>query len=217
MLKAVIFDLDGVIIDSEPFHWEVNKKIFRDLGIDVSPEEYQNYIGVSNTNMWAELKKKHRLPQSVKQLVALQVSGNIDFMQREDFKPIDGVLALIHDLSMENISLGLAYSSPYTVINIVLSAFGIKRFFDAIVSGEDFQNGKPAPDIFLKAAELLNVSPGCCVVIEDSAHGASAAMAAGMKCIGLASGNSGGQNLTKANLIIRSLRDLTVQGIRALV
>jgi beta-phosphoglucomutase family hydrolase len=216
MLKAVIFDLDGVIIDSEPFHWEVNKKIFRDLGIDISSEAYGNYIGVSNTNMWTELKEKHRLPQSVNQLTALQVSGNIDFMQRQDIKPIDGVLALIDNLSRENVAIGLASSSPYTVINIVLSAFGIKRSFDAIVSGEDFQNGKPAPDIFLKAAELLNVSPQCCVVIEDSAHGVAAALAAGMKCIGLAGDNSGGQDLTKATLIVGSLRNLTIEGIRAL-
>jgi HAD superfamily hydrolase (TIGR01509 family) len=215
MVKAVIFDMDGVIIDSEPFHWDVNKIIFKDLGIDVSFTEYQNYIGVSNTNMWTDLKNRHSLPQTVKQLVAMQVSGNIEFMKREQFEPINGGVALIQDLEKYGIAIALASSSPYNVINIVLDKFGIKSYFSAIVSGEDFLKGKPAPDIFIKAAELLNVSPKDCVVIEDATHGVAAAKAAGMKCIGFANKNSGNQDLTKADLIVTSMSAICVQNISA--
>jgi beta-phosphoglucomutase family hydrolase len=216
MLKAVIFDMDGVIIDSEPFHWKVNKKIFRDLDIRVSVEEYQNYIGVSNTDMWTDLKKKFRLPHAVDQLVAMQVGGNVEFMEQEHFEPIDGVVALIRNLEKNAVAMALASSSPHKIITMVLDKFAIKSSFSIIVSGEDFKKGKPAPDIFLKAAELLFVSPKDCVVIEDAAHGVAAAKAAGMKCVGFANGNSGNQDLGKADLIVSALNALTLENITAL-
>jgi HAD superfamily hydrolase (TIGR01509 family) len=213
MLKAVIFDMDGVIIDSEPFHWEVNKKIFRALGIEVPEKEYGNYIGVSNVNMWTEIRKKHGLPQPVEQLVNMQVSGNIDFMKREHFDPIDGVVDFIVDLKSRNTALAIASSSPNIIIGMVLNGFGIKKYFDAIVSGEDFEKGKPAPDIFLKAASLLKISPGQCIVIEDSTHGVDAAMAAGMKCLGFSNKNSLNQNLKNADYVFKTFRELSVNAI----
>jgi HAD superfamily hydrolase (TIGR01509 family) len=213
MLKAVIFDMDGVIIDSEPFHWEVNKKNFYTLGIEVPEKEYENYIGVSNVNMWTEIKKKHGLLQPVEQLVNMQVSGNIDFMKRERFDPIDGVIDFIVELKSRNTALAIASSSPNIIIGMVLNGFGIKKYFDVIVSGEDFENGKPAPDIFLKAASLLKISPEQCIVIEDSTHGVDAARAAGMKCLGFSNKNSLNQDLKNADSVFKTFRDLSVKAI----
>jgi HAD superfamily hydrolase (TIGR01509 family) len=213
MMKAVIFDMDGVIIDSEPFHLEVNRKIFRQLGISVTTEEYDTYIGVSNTNMWTAIKSRHGLVQPVKELVDMQVTGNIGYMKKERIYPVVGVVDFIKELDSMNIKIALASSSPYSVIDIVLDTFGIKKFFNAIVSGEDFIKGKPAPDIFLKAAKLLSIKPEDCVVIEDSSCGVSAAKAAGMTCYALRNPNSGNQDLSPADMVFGRFVDIDVQHI----
>ena len=216
MLKAAIFDMDGVIIDSEPFHWEVNKKIFKILGIRASKKDYKKYIGTSNTNMWTDLKSRYKLPQSIKKLVAMQGSGNVDFLRENQFGPIEGITELLFDLKKNNIVIALASSSPSIAIHLVLKKFNFKNFFSVVVSGEDFKKSKPAPDIFLKTAKLMHALPARCVVIEDSTHGVFAARAAGMKSIGFANKNSWDQDLSQADLIVDDIRKLNVERIRAL-
>ena len=216
MVKAVLFDMDGVIVDSEPFHWEVNRRIFKTLGINVSDEEYCRYIGVSNAAMWTSIKRNHGLAQAVGQLVEMQVSGNIDFMKNERVDPVEGVIDLVVGLKMKGLLLAVASSSPNRIIEMVLEKFDLRRFFDGIVSGEDVKNGKPAPDIFLAAAAMLKVLPEWCVVIEDATHGVEAAKAAGMKCIGLRSIHSPGQQLGKADLVVSDLKALAVSDVLSL-
>lgn len=209
--------MDGVIIDSEPFHWEVNKRIFNELGVTVSEAEYQQYIGTSNTDMWTTIKKRHCLGQTVAQLVAMQVDGNIDHMTTEPLLRVKGVVELIRALHSSGVPLALASSSPYRIIDIVLSAFDIRGCFDAVISGEDFKQGKPAPDIFLKASELLGVSPQSCVVIEDSTNGVLASEKAGMHSVGFINKNSGMQNLDKADFAINCFTGLSIQKLHDLV
>jgi HAD superfamily hydrolase (TIGR01509 family) len=208
--------MDGVIIDSEPFHYEVNKRLFASLGITVSTEEYEGFIGVSNTAMWTAIKAKHGLVYPVNDLVALQVDGNIDFMKNGRVDAVAGVLDLINNLKREGFLLGLASSSPYTIIEMVLKRFSIRTAFDCVVSGEDFKNGKPAPDIFLKTADLLNVPPAQCVVIEDATHGVAAAKAARMKCVGFSNPNSPGQDFALADVVVSEINKLSVQQIRSM-
>jgi beta-phosphoglucomutase family hydrolase len=202
MIKAVIFDMDGVIVDSEPFHWEVNKSLFSALGINVSEEYYRRFIGVSNTTMWTELKQTFGLALPVNELTDMQERGNIVFMRTNPVLPVPGVLDFINKLRKAQLPLALASSSPYSMIDIVLSSLRLTESFKVIVSGEDFKNGKPAPDIFLKTAMLLELTPQECLVIEDSMHGVHAAKAANMKCIGFANKNSGGQDLRQADVVI---------------
>jgi len=216
MFKAAIFDMDGVIIDSEPFHWDVNKKIFSDLGIKVSQGEYRRYIGSSNTNMWTDLKKRYGLSQPLEALVNMQGSGNIDFLRENPFDPIPGISELIQDLKKNGKAIGLASSSPHVAIDIVLKKFAFESYFSVVVSGEDFKNSKPAPDIFLKAARLLNMPADECVVIEDASHGVAAAKAAGMKCVGFENKNSWGQDLSGADLIVDDIKKLNTQRIQTL-
>jgi HAD superfamily hydrolase (TIGR01509 family) len=216
MLKAVIFDVDGVIIDSEPFHWEVNKKIFKILGIRVSKKDYKKYIGTSNTNMWTDLKTRYNLPQSLQKLVEMQGSGNVDFLRENQFGPTEGITELLAELEKNSVNIALASSSPIVAIAIVLKKFHFEKTFSVVVSGEAFKKSKPAPDIFLKTAELLRVSPVQCAVIEDSTHGIAAARAAGMKAIGFANKNSWDQDLSRADLIVDDLRKLNVERIGTL-
>ena len=218
MLKAVIFDMDGVLIDSEPFHLVVNERIFADLGINLSEDEYHGFIGTTHKDMWSTIKKRYNLPQSVPELVNMQVSGNIGYIKNEEIEPIKikGITDLLSKIAGENIKIGIASSSPTEVIKLVINKLGISNYFAAIVGGEEIKEGKPSPDIFLKAAKRLNSNPSDCIVIEDSKNGVLAAKAAGMKCVGFKNPNSGNQDLRKADLIIENYDSLDINTLRNL-
>ena len=206
--RAVIFDLDGVIIDSEPFHWNVNKKLFAALGFAVSPAEYSEFIGVSNTRMWTVLKRRYSLSPEVPQLVRGQVDGNLAFLKKHAMTPMPGLAGLLRSLSSRGLKTAIASSSPREYIDLAVKKIGMVNDFPIRVSGEDFLNGKPHPDIFLKTAELLGEPPARCLVIEDAMHGVAAAKAAGMACVGLAGGQSGNQDLSRADAIVAGLADI---------
>jgi beta-phosphoglucomutase family hydrolase len=216
MLKAVIFDMDGVLIDSEPFHLVVNEKIFANLGINLGEEEYHGFIGTTHKDMWSTIKKRYNLPQSVPELVNMQVSGNINYIKNEKIEEIKGISDLLSKIALENIKIGIASSSPTEVIELVINKLGISNYFSAIVGGEEIKKGKPSPDIFLKAAKRLDAKPSDCTVIEDSKNGVLAAKAAGMKCVGFKNPNSGNQDLRKADLIADKYDSLNVSTLKDL-
>lgn len=216
MLKAVIFDMDGVIIDSEPLHYEVNQQIFENYGLNISEQEYSSFIGISNQQMWTTIKAKYQISLTVSALVELQQKGNLDYLKNSDEKPMPGILKLLNDLQIHRVKIGLASSSPREYIDLVLKKFAMASFFQVVVSGEDVKNSKPAPDIFLQASKLINTKPEDCLVIEDSNHGVISAKSAGMKCIGFRNKNSGNQDLSKADLIIDKLDDLNIDCLKKL-
>lgn len=214
MLQAVIFDMDGVIIDSEPFHLEVNRQIYSELGIDFCEEEYAGYVGVSNEEMWADIKKKHALPHPVSQLKEMQISRDIKHIRSGQEKPIPGVTGLLQDICDKGFPVALASSSSMQLIELITESFGIRKYFTAVVSGENMERGKPEPDIFLHTARLLKVPPESCVVIEDSKNGVTAAIVAGMKCIGFSNPNSANQDISQADLVVDNLTGLSVEVLR---
>jgi HAD superfamily hydrolase (TIGR01509 family) len=166
--------------------------------------------------MWSKLKEKYRLPQKVAELVNMQLSGNIEFIKNENIGAIKGVIDLLSLIKEENIKIGIASSSPEEVIELVINKLGISDYFSAIVSGEGLKKGKPAPDIFLKTARFLDTEPSNCVVIEDSEKGVNAAKAAGMKCIGFRNQNTGGQDLSNADLIVDNYNSIKISTLRDL-
>lgn len=216
MLKAVIFDMDGVIIDSEPFHLIICREIFKNLSIPFCEEEYNSYIGVSNTSMWTTLKDKYGLKETVDELSMFQTNAGMKYIKENEIEPIPGILDLLDELGGSGIKIALASSSSMEGIKMVLEKFKITQYFQAVVSGEDLERGKPAPDIFLKAAGMLQVEPEYCTVIEDSHNGVTAAKAAGMKCVGYQNPSSGDQDLRAADLILNSLKGLNQNMIKEL-
>ena len=125
-----------------------------------------------------------------------------------DLQPIKGIPELLANLKKDGIAIGLASSSEKAFIEMVLEELGIRGYFQAVVSGEEVERSKPEPEIFLRAAELLNVDPADCLVLEDSRHGVEAAKRAGMKCIGYQNPNSGPQDLSRADKIVHTLENL---------
>lgn len=212
MKQCVIFDMDGVIIDSEPIHMECEKRIFNLLGITVSDEEHNALIGATDETMWSSLGKLHNLPLTVAEAIRLKKSIYLEYLMREtSIEPLPGVTQLIVNLHKHGFFLTVASSSPHEQIDFILKKFELKRYFHAIVSGEDVVAGKPHPEIFLKAADMLGVTSDSCIVIEDSHNGVTAAKRAGMKCIGFINPNSGDQDLSKADMIVNSLKNFSVK------
>jgi len=217
MFRAVIFDMDGVILDSQPYHFAVEEKIFREKGLAVSTEESHSFVGMAGDLMWSYVKNRYGLKESIAELMAFDNSVRIDyFSSLENVRPMPGIMELLEDLRGNAVKIALASSSSAEVIDIFNSKLGIRHYFQQIVSGDFVEKGKPAPDIFIHTARALQEPAGACVVIEDSANGVKAAKAAGMKCIGFVSPNSGAQDLSLADMMIDDFTKITVSSIKAL-
>lgn len=211
MKRCVIFDMDGVIIDSEPIHQECERQIFKILEINVSDEQHNALVGTTDEIMWSQIGNLYELPITVPEIIQLKKSLYIEYLKKEAYlRPIPYIPELIVDLCKNNFLLVLASSSPHEQINYILENLRIRHYFHATISGEDVKKGKPHPEIFLKAAESVGIEPELCVVIEDSYNGVTAAKSANMKCIAYKNPNSGDQDLSKADVVVRSLAEITV-------
>lgn len=217
MLKAVLFDMDGVIIDSEPYHYQVEMSVMRDLGLSVSREEYLSWAGTTSRTMYGLLKERHGLKPSVEELYTLNQERYMAYLRSlPELSTVPGALGLIRRLSAAGLPLALASSSPLPQIRYVLDRLELTALFPVVASGDEVPGGKPEPDIFLLAARRLRLPPESCLVIEDSTHGVRAARRAGMRCVGLDNPNSAGQDLAEADLVVGSLEEITMEGLQAL-
>jgi HAD superfamily hydrolase (TIGR01509 family) len=209
---CVIFDMDGVIIDSEPIHQKCEKIIFQTLNIRISKEEHDTYIGSTDEMMWLQIACKHRLSINIADIIRLKKSIYLEQLKkRMHLKPIQYVKQLITELHKKGFLLVIASSSPHEQINYILEKTGLKHLFHFIISGDDVERGKPNPDIFLKASSLAGVEPQSCIVIEDSNNGIIAAKRANMKCIAFMNPNSGEQDLNQADIIIESFKNFPLE------
>ncbi|MCF7709199.1 MAG: HAD family phosphatase [Verrucomicrobia bacterium] len=183
-IKAIIFDMDGVIIDSEPRHERAFMTLFEQLGYGENHGiDFPLYYGRSDAALLNDFIEKHDPGRSVTELSNRKRRILIDLLQSE--QPLfDDIPALIENLR-PHFRLGLASGSPYEVIDAVLAIGNLRRFFDSIVSVEHVPNPKPAPDVFLPAAQRLGTAPEDCCVIEDSPAGVEAAVSAGMQVVAI--------------------------------
>ena len=183
-LRAVIFDMDGVIIDSEPLHEQAFLDVFDEMGYgQTHGVHFPDYYGRSDEALWEDFVRRHRPPQPFTALMAMKRRRLIDLIRRD--RPIFvGLPDLVAKLAAR-FPLAVASGSPHPVIDEVLAMEGLHRFFSTVVSVTDVGRPKPAPDVFLRAAELLGMAPGECCVIEDSAVGVTSARSAGMRAIAI--------------------------------
>jgi beta-phosphoglucomutase family hydrolase len=211
MIRAVIFDLDGVIVNSEDAHIEAEKRAFRRYGVAISADELHRYAGATAKAMFTDLINKYRLKTTFQEMVKIKES--FFSLLDEDSQPTTGVLQLIHRLKRANVRLAIASSSNRKWIEYILRILEITSLFDCFVGAEDIVHSKPDPEIYLKAATALGVRPDECVVIEDAELGVEAAKRAGMKAIGYRNPRSGNQNLSKADMIIDDFSTLETEDL----
>jgi len=181
---GVIFDMDGVIVDSEPWHERAFREIFHELGYgETHGIDFRAYIGRSDRALWLDFIEKHSPPHPIEELLAAKQNRLISILRRE--QPIfEGLPDLLARLA-PHYPLAVASGSNHPVIDEVLAMKGLRRFFTVVASTQDVGKSKPAPDVFLQAAKLLGVPPAGCCVVEDSAAGVTAARAAGMEVIAI--------------------------------
>jgi HAD superfamily hydrolase (TIGR01509 family) len=203
-IQAAIFDMDGVLVDSEPLHARAEKKTLVPYGIELPKEEINHYMGMGVKMMLNSLIEKYSLPLTEEALFRTHEKNLSDLFQAE-LEIMPGAIEIIGDLKNRKLKLALASSSSPGLIDMVLKIIGLKSAFDVVISGEQVVDGKPFPDIFIKTAGLLSIPPNRCAVIEDSKNGISAAKSAGMLCIGFRSPHSKNQDISQADYIVDNL------------
>ncbi|SDT11199.1 haloacid dehalogenase superfamily, subfamily IA, variant 3 with third motif having DD or ED/haloacid dehalogenase superfamily, subfamily IA, variant 1 with third motif having Dx(3-4)D or Dx(3-4)E [Paenibacillaceae bacterium GAS479] len=207
-MKAFLFDMDGVIIDSEPLHFDVDIETVAGLGAVIDQHGLEPYVGMTNPEMWKALREQFGFKPSVAEIIELQMNRKLAVLGASAYEPIDGIRELIDTLKEQGIPMAVASSSPRVFIEAVLNKFGLLEEFGCIVSGEEVPQGKPAPDVYLEAARQLGAVPDTCVVLEDSRNGLRAAKAAGMRAIGFRNPNSGDQDLSEADWIVERISEI---------
>ena len=207
--QAVIFDMDGVLIDSEVYHFAAEKLILEKIGITVTEEEIHSFVGLAMDKFWERIKNRYNLEKPVQKLLEEDTIFRVNYFKNVGkIPPIEGVTELITGIKKEGIKIAVASSSHPDLIKTALEAADLLQYFPVYLSGFQVKRGKPDPDIFLETARILGVKPEKCVVIEDSYNGVTAAKSAGMKCIGYQNPSSGRQNLSAADLIIKSFKEI---------
>lgn len=209
MIKAIIFDMDGVLVDSEPFHIEIEKRQFRQNEIFVSGEEHQRYLGVASDVMWKEIAQNHNLNLPVEKLIEQNKLESIRFFSELDGIPVmPGLIELLEKLQQKNYPKAVASSSFPEIIDLILDKTGLNKYFDVVVSSREAGKSKPEPDVFLLAARKLGVPPENCLVVEDSFNGIQAAHAAGMPCVAFQGPGANSDSQKQADALISDFGEL---------
>jgi beta-phosphoglucomutase family hydrolase len=208
-VKAVIFDMDGVLVDSEPLHIQTEKRMFRKMGLDISDEEHAGYMGTATDVMWKQIISKRNLPLDIAEITDRTIREGLPFFYSlEKIDPMPGLIDLLEKLKEKNIPMAVASSSDPETIRVILEKSGLEKYFHYAVSSSEAGKSKPEPDVFLHTAQLLGVKPENCVVFEDSKNGIKAAKAAGMFCISYSGANSGEQDRSLADVQIGNYNEL---------
>lgn len=208
-IRCVIFDMDGVIIDSERLHKKAYYETFDYIGVKVSERLYDSLTGSSTINAFEKLKTHFNLEINPEKLVLEKRRRYVEYFNNDpSLKLVDGVEELIIKLHEKGIKLILASSSAMVNINRVFNRFNLDRFFSFKISGADLKTSKPHPEIFEKAVLLSRFSNKKCLVIEDSDNGIKAAKAANIDVVGFNNPLSKGQTLNDADYVINSFSEL---------
>ncbi|HCT98281.1 MULTISPECIES: HAD family hydrolase [Lactobacillales] len=213
-LKNIFFDMDGVITDSEYTYLNSKTEILKEAGFDKDISYQYQFMGTTYEYMWQTMKDELGLPLSIDKYIKLMNHKRKLMIQNDGVKAILGAQDFIKKLSDAGFQMAVASSSPKKDINHVMSSLDLNDHFKYLVSGEEVENSKPAPDVFLLAADLLNSKPEDCVVIEDTKNGVLAGKAAGMYTIGFNNPDYPDQDLSAADQIVTSFKQIPIDQFR---
>lgn len=214
-MKAIIFDMDGVIINSEPIHQLVEREMVEDFGGSLPREDHQKFVGATDRYMWEFIKKELDLDMKIEDILKKKEVG---FRNRlNEIELVEHFETLIDLVNKEGYKTALASSNNKKTVHLVVDKFNLRDKFDYIITGTEVEKGKPNPEIFLKAAKNLNVDPLNCIVFEDTKNGVEAANRANMKVIGYLDKKHSIQDLSEADKVVYSLKDVDEKMISGLL
>ena len=204
----IIFDMDGVLLDSEPMHQEIIYEVFQLKGIPFDKAYIQTLTGMSAFPMWEKVKRDAQRLESVEELIKFHRDYFFKRLPEVKVPLVPHVKEVLEKFKNEGKHLSLASSSGRKLIDIFTQQTNIAHYFEVIMSGDDVKYSKPNPEIFLKVAQWYGLPATQFTVIEDSTNGVKAAKSAGMQCVGFQNPLSGGQDLSQADLLIHSMQEL---------
>ena len=207
-MNYIIFDMDGVLLDSEPMHQEIIYEVFQLKGIPFDKAYIETLTGMSAFPMWEKVKHDAQRSESVEELIKFHRDYFFKRLPEVKVPLVPHVKDVLEKFKNEGKHLSLASSSGRKLIDIFTQQTNIAHYFEVIMSGDDVKYSKPNPEIFLKVAQWYGLPATQFTVIEDSTNGVKAAKSANMKCIGFDNPLSGGQDLSQADLLIHSMQEL---------
>lgn len=206
MTKAIIFDMDGVIADTQGYHAQIESEILNRFGVKIGPEEItKKFAGVRTEDFIKFLLAERQIAFDIKEIMQ-EKWRRINAVCGEKLESMPGVIDLIKSAHNAGLKLAVASASSKDFIRMVLSKLEIADYFLAVVSADEVVNGKPSPDIFLLAAQELSIQPADCVVIEDGVNGMIAAKAAGMRCLGLTNDKQ-----APADIVVSNFSEISIE------
>jgi len=219
MIKAVIFDMDGTIVDSEPIYEKVNEKIYEKYGFNLTQSDYDRHMGANLKDIWEDILDRYQVKEEyshykIEDFMEDHIHSSYQGLaDEEELELMPGVKEWFDFLKDHGYKMIIASSSYAPVIEHIYQRFELDQYMEGYVDGNAIENGKPAPDIFLKAAEKMGVKAEECLVIEDSEHGVNGAHRAGAKVVGFNRAQDESQDLSKADLIIEEFNQENLQKI----
>jgi len=207
-MNYIIFDMDGVLLDSEPMHQEIIYETFQLEGIPFDKAYIQTLTGMSAFPMWEKVKHDAQRSESVEELIKFHRDYFFKRLPEVKVPLVPHVKDVLEKFKNEGKHLSLASSSGRKLIDIFTQQTNIAHYFEVIMSGDDVKYSKPNPEIFLKVAQWYGLPATQFTVIEDSTNGVKAAKSAGMQCVGFQNPLSGGQDLSQVDLLIHSMQEL---------
>lgn len=209
MDRFIIFDMDGVLINTEAMCYQVWKDLFAQLGVEINMDIYKCCIGSSDDvlmeSVWQHCGKDFR---GRTDLMEFFETRKLQEIAEHGVPPIPGAAETLRALQARGYRMAVASASPPSHIRLCLEKVGLLPYFGVLFSGEEVERTKPAPDVFLAAAAAMGAAPKDCTVVEDSRNGTLAAQAAGMRCIGFVNPDSGDQDLSAADVLIYRFAEL---------
>ncbi len=203
MEKVILFDMDGVLVNTEPLHYQLWRQVFAERGLDLSFEAYKGCIGANGKRLMELVLEHYGVDyRHDETMFSRYYQLKEEHLRYGEIPRIEGVNDTLAQLQARGYRMAVASSSTQDYIELCTDRAGIGHFFDVRFSAQWVKNTKPAPDVFLAAAEKMGAVPEACVVVEDSTNGTLAAKAAGMRCIGFANPDSAGQCLDAADVRI---------------
>ncbi len=206
-IKMLIFDLDGIILDSEPLHENAKRRILKEQGIE-DTIDLSFSVGLPNKLLWDMMISRFGINKSEKELEKLQYDYILEEVRSKHIRTSSGLLEVLQWLKNNKIKTGLASSSNRYYVNAILKHYDLYNYYDYLVAGDEVQRKKPEPDVYLKVLNQSGLNAPEVIAIEDTFAGSKAAVSAGLRCIGYQNPTSGNQNLSNCFIEISDMHQL---------